>query len=61
MKTIKMKKRVGLSGLGGWLVFCAMSVCAENANSGLWVGQVTLSHVTEVTIPLDENNDSRCE
>lgn len=32
-------------------------VCAEEPLRGLWVGQATLTHVNEVTIPLDVNND----
>ncbi len=40
------------------LALSATVVCAEEDFRGLWVGQATLTHVNEVVIPLDENNDA---
>ncbi len=34
----------------------AVSIEASDPCRGLWVGQVTLNYVNEVTVPLDENN-----
>ena len=36
-------------------------VCPADPNSGLWVGQVTLNYVNEVTVALDEDNIPRAK
>ncbi|MCC7377679.1 MAG: hypothetical protein IT581_23660 [Verrucomicrobiales bacterium] len=40
----------------GWLACSWDTHAATSPYRGLWVGQITLSHVNEVSIPLDENN-----
>ena len=47
----------------GWVLGVGVGVCCLSTQpvysdtfSGLWVGQVNVSHVNEVSIPLDENN-----
>lgn len=49
-----------LSRLGLAFAFAVIPVgfafAQANAYRGLWIGQVTLSRATEVTVPLDENN-----
>ena len=55
MKTKQLKKHIPFLCI--LLLLSATVVCA-NEYSGLWVGKATLTHVNEVSIPLDENNDA---
>lgn len=48
-------RRVGCPGWLGWLVAGVLVVAARAADPyrGLWVGEVTVTHVNEVSVPMD--------
>jgi len=56
VKAHKMKIIKRFFTIGCLCLLYAASTGAKETYRGLWVGQVTLTHVNEVTIPLDENN-----
>ncbi len=61
MKTVLARRPVWFSLCAAMLVGAAGSAIAQTAASpfrGLWIGQVTLNYVTEVSVPLDRNNNA---
>lgn len=51
--------RFSVSLLCGWSAALVLSDAQSNPNRGLWVGEVVLGEVNEVTVPLDATNVPR--
>lgn len=57
MPTVIARRSVWFFIVAAMFAGTAMGQNAASAFRGLWVGQVTLNYVTEVSIPLDRNNN----